>query len=311
MHLLGGVLFCLLIRGPDGFKRNRHADGGVHPPPNSLVLPVVALLNAEHGGIKRRVDFSAVHHSFCFAVDFIADGSLIPTGGGDKKIQRLATGVAGVLGHGVEQFPGLLGEQFVENQPRHVEALLGFGFGGEHPVEAVGVGKDDPLGGRNQLGKRPQVGALLHHGAGGVEHDGRLIDVGGAGVDLRARFAVGEQQIQGDGGGQLRLAVFLAHLHISGAELPVPVRVHNPKKIPDNLLLPRHQAKRPAVPFAGGVPEHLNKIHREVGPPGVIMAGRQHQRGRCILKSAHRRNLLFIKMRAKKAADCFCPSPFA
>lgn len=195
MHLLGGVLSCLFVGGLHRFEENRYADGRVHPTPDALVLPVVALFNAEHGWIESGVDLGAVDYRLRLAVDFVTDGRFVPARRGDEEVERLSSGVARVLVHRVEEFSGLLGEQLVENQSADVEALLGLGFTRQYPIEAVGVLKEYPLGGRYQLRQLIQVGALLRHRLGGVKHGARLIDVGGAGVDLGSGFAVGEQEI--------------------------------------------------------------------------------------------------------------------
>jgi len=61
-------------------------------------------------------------------VDFITDARLIPARCGDEKVEGLPSGVTRILGHGIEQFAGLLGEEFIKYKTGNIEALTDEGF---------------------------------------------------------------------------------------------------------------------------------------------------------------------------------------
>lgn len=76
-----------------------------------------------------------------------------------------------------------------------------------------------------------------------IEHDGRLLAVSGASVDLGAFLAVPTGQKQGHGSGQLGFALFLGNLNVCGIELAVAVGLQRPEDVPDDLLLPVNEFK--------------------------------------------------------------------
>ena len=57
-------------------------------------------------------------------VDFITDARFIPACCGDEKVEGLPSGVTRILGHGIEQFTGLLGEEFIKYKTGNIEALV-------------------------------------------------------------------------------------------------------------------------------------------------------------------------------------------
>ena len=58
-------------------------------------------------------------------------------GGGDKKIERLHTSIAGALGHNIKEFSVRLRMKLIKDNAVNVEAVLGVGFGRKDLIKTV------------------------------------------------------------------------------------------------------------------------------------------------------------------------------
>ena len=80
---------------------------------------------------------SAFQNVLRLLVYFIADAVGIGSGGCDKKIQRLHSGIAGAFCHNIKEFSVGLGMQFIKDYSMNIESMLGIGFCRKYLIEAV------------------------------------------------------------------------------------------------------------------------------------------------------------------------------
>ena len=234
------------------------------------------------------IGFAAFQNVLCLLLYFVADGVRIVPGGGDEEIQRLHPGIAGAFGHDIVQFAVGLGVEFVKYHAMGIEAVLVAHISGQHLVDAPGGLVDNALLGVENFDSLIQRRAHPHHIRSHIEHDGRLLAVSGASVDLGAFLAVPAGQKQGHGSGQLGFALFLGNLNVCGIELAVAVGLQRPEDVPDDLLLPVNEFKGFPGPGALGVAEAFDEHHRIVRCRFIIMRPLCHERGRLVfLQLAH------------------------
>ena len=174
-----------------------------------------------------------------FHVQLIADALLVGACRGDQEEQRLFTGITGTFGQNIVELAVGLGMDLIQHKPGHVQAMLRTDFRRQYLIESGIAVVHDTLSCRHDLAAFHESRGHLHHLVGNVKDDGCLLAVGGCAIDFCGGLVIGKQQIQCHRSGQLRLAVFLADLHIRRAELAVATLVHDAKHIPDDLFLPR------------------------------------------------------------------------
>ena len=209
----------------------------------------------------------------------IADGIGIVTRCGDKEIQGLLSGVAGAVGHNVVKLSVRLGVQLVEHHRMDVQPMLGVGFRRKHLIEAPQRFIYQAFLRQHRLDPGFQRRALLHHIHRHVEYNGSLLPVGSAAIDLAAVFHIPAGEQQGDSGSQLGFPLLLRYFHIGCIKLAVSVRLDNAEQVAYNLLLPVDQFKILAVPFALGMFQAGDKVHRQIGPFPVICGAICHEAG--------------------------------
>ena len=149
--------------------------------------------------------------------------------------------------------------------------MLRVGFRRQHLIEAVRWDIDYPLGRREYLASLGKSRAHPDHVRRHLEHDGRLLPVGGAPVDLGPLLPVTACQEKRDRRRKLALALLLRDLDVSGVELPVSVGLEYPEYVADDLLLPRYEVERLARPGTFRMGEALYEVYGIVRSPLVIM----------------------------------------
>ena len=198
---------------------------------------------------------------------FPADGVAVSARCGEQKPQRLFSRVAAALRHDVVEGARGLGVQLVEDTGGHIEAVFGRHLAGEYLIDAPCWLVNHALHGGDDLDALHERWGLLDHVHGHVEHDGRLLAVGGAGVDLRLPFIVIDQHVERDGRAQLRLPLLLRYFDVCRGVLAHGgvILAHGAEHIPDDFLLPWQQFEGLAVKFALGVSEALDEVDHPAG----------------------------------------------
>ena len=192
---------------------------------------------------------------------FPADRIAIRASRGQEKPERLFSGVAAALSHHVIQGSRGLRVELIKDTGRNVQAMLGRNLRGKHLINAACGLIDHAFGGGDDLDQLTQRGILLDHIHRHVKHDGRLLTVAGAGINLRLPFVIVNEHIERQRRAQLGLAVFLANLDIHLIVLPhgrifVP---HRAEYVADDLLLPGQQLEGLSVKFSLRVLQAFNK----------------------------------------------------
>jgi hypothetical protein len=172
---------------------------GVGDRPGGLVVDRAALGRHELAEVEARIGAGPA------VVDQAAHDAVVARPGrcGDRQQQGLLA-LAGPGGHRLE---GVVGDdvQLVDDGKGRVPALQGARVGRQREQGGIGVGLQQVV--LEDLHPGVQRGVELHHPAGGVEDDPGLPLVGGDADDLGALYAVGQQPVQPQGGGQGALAV--------------------------------------------------------------------------------------------------------
>ena len=286
--LFTGILFCRFAGILYLVDADRDAQGGVGLFPDIRVCPVVTLIRAVNHRIEGMIGFAAFQNVLGFLMNFIADGVRIVPGGGNEEIQRLHPGIAGAFGHDIVQLAVGLGVELVKYHAMGIEAVLVSHISGQHLIDAPGGLVDDALLGVENFDSLIKGGTHPHHIRSHIEHDGRLLAVSGASVDLGAFLAVPAGQQKRDGGSQFGLALLLGNLNVCGIELPIAVGLQRSEDVPDNLLLPVDQFKGLSGPGAFGVAKAFYEHHGIISSRFVVMGPLRHERGRLVfLQLAH------------------------
>ena len=150
--------------------------------------------------------------------------------------------------------------QFVINDAVGVEAVFGVGVGADGLVKAVVFVVDDAFLRVDDAAVSGQGRGSAYHGGRGVEDEGGLVAFGRGGIDLRAGFAVAEEHVQGDGRGQLGLAVLAGDFDVAGAVLPQAVPIDAAEEFAQEIFLPCLEEEWAAGPFAFGVLEGADEL---------------------------------------------------
>ena len=107
--------------------------------------------------------FSAFQNILRFLVDFIADAVGIRSGCGDKRIQRLHSGIAGTFGHNIEQLSVRLFMQAIKKYDTVTEltpqVLADF-------IEHIEVGKCQNTSKKLPFSKRDNAVSVFFWGIG-------------------------------------------------------------------------------------------------------------------------------------------------
>ena len=181
--------------------------------------------------------FQNIHR---FLMHLPADGIAVCTGGGEEEPQRLPARVAAALGHYVVKGASGLRVKLVEDAGGNVQAVLGRHFTGQHLIDASRWLIHHALGGRDDLDQPAQRRVLPNHIHRHIKHNGRLLTVAGAGINLRLPLIVVDEHVQRQRRAQLALSIFLSNLDIHLIVLP-DIGIffpHRAEHIPDDLLLP-------------------------------------------------------------------------
>ena len=205
------------------------------------------------------VDFASLDDVLGLLVDLIADGLRIIAGRGDKKIQRLHTGIARTLGHNIKELTVRLRMQLIENYAVGVEAVLVSHIGGKHLIDTARWLVDDSLLGVQNFDTLRQSRTHTYHVGRHIENDGRLLTVGGAAIDLGSFLSVTAGEQQSHGSSKFGLALFLGNLDVCRIELSVSVGLEDTENVPDNLLLPVDELERLSRPGAFGVAQTFDE----------------------------------------------------
>ena len=132
----------------------------------------------------------------------------------------------------------------------------------QHLIKRIGRLVDDPLLGSQYLHPPVQRRAHPHHVSRHLKHNRSLLPVSCTAVHLRTLLPVPAGQKQRHRRRKLTLSLLLRYLDISRVELPVPVPLHRPEHIPDDLLLPVDQLKRLPRPGPLRMAQTLNEADR-------------------------------------------------
>ena len=122
--LLSWVLLRRFACGLYLVYTNRYTQGRVCFLPHLGVRPVVAFIGTIDDRIERGINLATFQDILGFLVCFVADRLGICSGSSNEEIQRLHSGVAGTLGHYIEQLPVRLSMQLVEDNSVDIEAVL-------------------------------------------------------------------------------------------------------------------------------------------------------------------------------------------
>ena len=125
-----------------------------------------------------------------------ANGIAVSAGSREEEPQRLLPCVAAALGHYVVEGAGGLRVKLVEDAGGNVQAVLGRHFRGQHLIDASRWLIHHALGGRDDLDQPAQRRVLPNHIHRHIEHNGRLLTVAGAGIDLCFPLIVVDEHVQ-------------------------------------------------------------------------------------------------------------------
>ena len=261
-HILVRRCFQRLAVGvPYLVDGDRIAQGRIALVPVLFVLPVRIVGKPVDYGVKARIVLASFQNIQRFLMHFPADRIAIRAGCGQEKPQGLLSGVAAALSHHVIQGSRGLRVELIKDTGRNVQTMLGRNLRGKHLINAARGLIHHASGRGDDLDQLAQRGILLDHIDRHVKHNGCLLTVAGAGVNLRFPFVIVDEHIEGQRRAQLGFSVFLADLNIHLIVLPhggvfVPDCA---EYIADNLFLPGQQLEGFPVKFALRMSETLNK----------------------------------------------------
>ena len=281
-QLSEGVLFAWVLLGGlagvfDLVDTHRDAEGRIGFLPDLRVRPIVRFLRTVDDRIEGVVNLAPLDDVLCLPVDLIADGLRIVAGRGDEEIQRLHTGIAGALGHNIKELAVWLGVQLIEHHAVGIKSVFVAHIGGEHLVDTARRLINEPLLGIQYLDPLRECRTHPHHISRHIEHDGRLLTVGGAAVHLGALLAVtaGEQKCHRSG--KLGLAMLFRNFDVCRVELPIAVGLEDTENVPDNLLLPVDELERLSRPGAFGVTQTFDEHDGIIRCVHIVVGGFLHE----------------------------------
>ena len=252
---------CLMISVPHFIDGDRISQGRIALVPVLFVLPVRIVGKPVDYGVKARIVPAPFQNIQRFLMHFPADGIAVGTSCGKEKPQGLPAGVAAALSHYIIQGSRGLRVELIKDTGRNVQTVLGRYFRGKHLINAARGLIHHTFGRGDDLDQLTQRGVLSDHIDRHVKHNGCLLTIAGAGVNLRLPFVIVNEHIERQRRAQFRLSVFLANLDIHLIVLPhgrlfVP---HRAEYVADNLFLPGQQLEGFPVKFALRMSETLNK----------------------------------------------------
>ena len=160
---------------------------------------------------------------------------------------------------------------FIQHQAGHVQAMLCTDFRRQDLVKPSVAVIDDTLGRAHNLGAFQQRRGHVHHLLCHIEHDGRLLAVGGSAIHLGGWLIIRVEKIESDGRCEFAFAVLLPDLHEGCAELALPTLVNDAEHIPDNLFLPWEKPEPLSCPFTLGVAQALDELDGAIRFGFVVM----------------------------------------
>ncbi len=143
--------------------------------------------------------------------------------------------------------------------------MLAVSVGGKHLVGGPGAGDDD--GSAVDLGQLRHGRVGLDHPLGDLEHDGRLVPVGSAGVHLGPRLPVPEEQTQRQSSAKSGLARLARDSDERIAVLPLTIGSEGAEERVHDLPLPRLEVEVLAGPLTLHVGAVLLDPGRYLGAP--------------------------------------------
>ena len=269
--LLGRVLLRAFAGVPDGLFPDCDAQGRIRLIPDLRIGPVIIPVSSIDDRVECRVMFTAFQDVDRFLVLFPADALLVISCCRDQEEQRLCPGVAGALGHDVEQLPVRLCVQLVEDYSGDVQPVFCGYFRRQNLIEAVGRLEQDPVRGLDDLAALHQGRAELDHVHSHIEDDLSLQAVSCTSINLCPLLSVCAEQKERDRCRELTLSLFLRYLDVGRVELAVSVRFQGPEDVPDDPLLPLQELERLVVPQPLGVPERPDKGYGKISGRLVVM----------------------------------------
>ena len=102
-----------------------------------------------------------------------------------------------------------------------------------------------------------------------IEHDSRLLAVGGAAIDLGPLLAIAAGEQKGHSRREFALAPLFRDLNIGGVELPIAIGLENTEQIPNDLFLPVDEFKGLSGPGSLGVAKAFYECYRKIG--GILV----------------------------------------
>nr|DAO53593.1 MAG TPA: hypothetical protein [Caudoviricetes sp.] len=296
-----GVLFAgVLLRRFTGIldlvNAYRDAEGGIGLFPDLRVRPIIRFLCTIYNGVKGVVDLPAGNDVLRFLVYLVADGLRIVARCGDKEIQRLHSGVAGAFGHDIKQLAIGLRMQFVKHHTMSIETVLVAHIGRKHLVYTSRRLINEPLLGIQYLDPLGKCRTHPYHVGRHIEHDGCLLTVSSAAVNLGTFLTVTAGQQKSNGGSQFRLALFLGDFDICGIKLAIAVGLQCSENVSDDLFLPVDQLEGLSRPGAFGVAQAFYEHDSIIRCIRIVVGGLLHEPcGLVVFQFSRRDHLQGIK----------------
>ena len=251
-RLLGAGALPLQVVLLDG-----HPEVGVGLEPRARVVPGVLDRCLVDHGQERRVGERPVADLLRVLVLLVADRDALVVRRRDVDGQRLAAGAGTGLEH-VHEVARRVRVELVDHGPVHREAVLGLGIGRQRPEDRARFPHLDRLEGSVDARACGELRALGHHLHGVPEDQGGLGLLGRGAVDLAARLAVAEQQVEREPRGEARLPVLAGDEHQRLAVAPkARAAVHPAEQVPDDRSLPGLEVERLAGALALHEHEHV------------------------------------------------------
>ena len=260
------------------------------------------------------VDLASLDDVLGLLVDLIADGLCIVSGCSDEEIQRLHPGVTGAFCHDIKELAVGLGVQLIEHHAVGIKSVFVAHIGRKHLIDTARWLVNEPLLGIQYLDPLGKCRTHSNHIRRHVEHDGRLLTVGGAAVDLGAFFTITAGKQKCHRSGKLGLALLFWNLNVCCIELPITVWLEDTENVPDDLLLPVNQLEGFSRPGAFGVAETFDEHYGIIRCIHIVVGGFLHEPcGLICFQFSRRDHLRGIKIAATEIGATFrttSSSPF-
>ena len=276
--LLRRLARCLHFVEPD-----RDAERRIRFRPHLGSRPIGLARRTVDDGIERRVVLSPFEDVLRFLVRLVADGLRVRPRRRDEEIQRLHAGIARALRHDVEELPVRLRVELVEHHAVDVEAMLRIRLGGEDLIKAVRRKVHHALLRCEDFHAPRKRRAHPYHVRRDLEHDARLLPVGGAAIHFGTLLPITTTKEQRDGRSQLRLALLFRNLDVRRVELAVAVRLQHAEQIANDALLPVDELERLPRPRSFRMAKALDERHGKIRRSLVVMRVLLHETRRRVI----------------------------